>query len=150
MAEYARRLRCILAVAEAKRLNLHSAQHELLLAAGMENEKAEAASLPDIGLFRNLLQKGQVSNSALVPIFQAIFQGTDYDSERLNIIVQNIEELLFTISEDEKRPGVVKALFVVGSTNQGKLRNVLVKVTHRPESKPVEIKYSSLASQSHS
>jgi len=41
MAEYARRLRCILAVAEAKRLNLHTAHHELLLAAGIENERAE-------------------------------------------------------------------------------------------------------------
>ncbi|MEW6237238.1 MAG: S16 family serine protease, partial [Candidatus Omnitrophota bacterium] len=145
MAGCALHLRCILSVAEAKRLNLQSAQHELLLAAGMENEKAEASSLPDIDPFRRFLKNGQVMNSFLEPIFQAFLQGAEGQSEKLQAIMQNIEDLLFTISEDEKRSGVAKALFVVGNTNQGRLRNVLVKVTHRPESKPVEIKYSSLA-----
>ncbi len=145
MVEYALHLRCILAVAEARRLNLQSAQHEILLAAGMEDDRADKSSIPDVAPFHSLLKNGQLSNAVLPPLFQAVIQNADCDSQKLKTIVQTLEDLLYTIAEDEKRSGVVKGLFVVGDSRQGRLRNVLVKVTHRPESKPVEIRYSSLA-----
>ena len=145
MTEYIRHLLCILAVAEARRLNLHRAQHALLLAAGKDEREAEQVSLPEISLLKDMLRHGQVPSMILQTLFKSLMEGEEWKSENVQTIVCTIEDLLFTITEDEKRPGVVKALFVVGSTNQGRVRNVLVKVIHRAKDKPPEVVYSSLA-----